>query len=106
MFVQLNNYLGKNDLHEPLQSAYKIFHSTETVLRTVTNDILLSLEKGKNVFLVLLGLSAAFDTVNRTLLLTRLQKSFSIRGTVLLWFNSCLSQRSQFVNISETNSMV
>ena len=40
VFVQLNNYLGKNDLHEPLQSAYKIFHSTETALLTVTNDIM------------------------------------------------------------------
>ena len=64
VFVQLNSYLGENDLHEPLQSAYKIFHSTETALLTVTNDIMLSLDKGKNVFLVLLDLSAAFDTVN------------------------------------------
>ena len=62
VFVQLNSYLGENDLQEPLQSAYKIFHSTETALLTVTNDIMLSLDKGKNVFLVLLDLSAAFDT--------------------------------------------
>ena len=80
VFVQLNSYLGENDLHEPLQSAYKIFHSTETALLTVTNDIMLSLDKGENVFLVLLNLSAAFDTVNHTLLLARLQKSFGIRG--------------------------
>ena len=78
MFVQLNSYLGENDLHEPLQSAYKIFHSTETALLTVTNDIMLSLDKGENVFLVLLDLSAAFDTVNHSLLLARLQKSFGI----------------------------
>ena len=44
------NYLGANDLHEPLQSAYKIFHITETALLTVTNDIMLSLDKGENVF--------------------------------------------------------
>ena len=44
MHVQLNNNLGENDLHEPLQSAYKIFHSTETALLTVTNDIMLSLD--------------------------------------------------------------
>ena len=59
-----------------------------------------------NLFLVLLDLSAAFDTVNHTLLLTRLQKSFGIRGTALQWFNSRLSQRTQFVNINETNSAV
>ena len=106
VFVQLNNYLCENDLHEPLQSAYKIFHSTETALLTVTNDIMLSLDKGENVFLVLLDLSAAFDTVNHTLLLARMQKSFGIRGTVLRWFNSYLSQRTQFVHINETNSTV
>ena len=83
VFVQLNSYLGDNDLHEPLQLAYKIFHSTETALLTVTNCIMLSLDKGENVFLVLLDLSAAFDTVNHSLLLARLQKSFGIRGTVL-----------------------
>ena len=106
MFVQLNSYLGENDLHEPLQSAYKIFHSTETALLTVTNDIMLSLDKGENVFLVLLDLSAAFDTVNHPFLLARLQKSFGIRGTVLQWFDSYLSQRTQFVNINEANSTV
>ena len=93
----MNSYLGENDLHESLQSAYKIFHSTETALLTVTNDIMLSLDKGENVFLVLLDLSAAFDTVNHSLLLVRLQKSFGIRGTVLQWFDSYLSQRTQFV---------
>ena len=46
--VQLNSYLGENYLHEPLQSASKIFHSTETALLTVTNDIMLSLDKGEN----------------------------------------------------------
>ena len=40
VFVQLNSYLGKNALHEPLQSEYKIFHSTETALLTVSNDII------------------------------------------------------------------
>ena len=94
-FVQLNSYLGENDVHEPLQSAYKTFHSTETALLTVTNDIVLSLDKGENVFLVLLDLSAAFDTVSHSLLPARLQKSFRIRGTVLQWFDSYLSQRTQ-----------
>ena len=53
-----------------------------------------------------MDLSAAFDIVNHTLLQARLQKSFGIRGTVLQWFNSYLSQRTQFVNVIETNSTV
>ena len=81
------------------------FHSTEIALLIVTNDML-SLGKGENVFLVLLDLSAAFDTVNHSLLLARLQKSYGIGGTVLQWLNSYFSQRTQSVNINETNSTV
>ena len=106
VFVQSNNYLGENDLHESLQSAYKIFQSTETAILIDTIDIMLSLDKGENVFLAFLDLSAAFDTVNHTLLLARLQKSFGIRGTVLRWFNSYLPDRTQFVNINEVNSTI
>jgi len=72
----------------------------------LTNDILLSLDRGDNVFLLLLDLSAAFDTVNHSLLLSRLENSFGIRGTVLHWFHSYLSSRSQFVEIKDTESSV
>ena len=84
----------------------KIFHSTETALLTITNDIMLSLDMGENVFLVLLDFSTAFDSVNHTLLLARLQKSFGISGTVLQWFNSYISQITQFVHINKANSTV
>ena len=46
VFVQANNYLTVNGLHERSQSAYKAHHSTETALLTITNDMLLSLHGG------------------------------------------------------------
>ena len=58
------------------------------------------------MFLLLLDLSAAFDTVNHSLLLSRLKNSFGITGTVLQWFHSYLSGRSQFVEINDTKSSV
>jgi len=106
VYLQLNKYLNDNCLHEPLQSAYKAFHSTETALVTITDDIMLALDKGENVFLVLLDLSAAFDTVNHARLLTRLQNTFGIQGMALQWFQSYLSNRSQFVSINNKNSSV
>ena len=63
--VRLNRYLEENNLNEPLQSAYKQYHSCETALVRVQNDILLSIDNQQCVVLLLLDLSAAFDTVDR-----------------------------------------
>ena len=106
VFVQLNNYLTVNGLHERFQSAYKAHHSTETALLTIINDILLSLVRGDNVFLLLSDLSVAFDMANHSLLLSCLENSFGITGIVLQWFHSYLSGRSQFVEINDAKSSV
>ena len=102
--VQLNDHLARNDLHVPFQSAYRSCHSTESALMRVHNDIMISLDNGNSVILVLLDLSAAFDTVNHDLLLSRLEKRFGITGTVLNWFKSYLCNRSQFVSINQSHS--
>ena len=48
-------------------------------------------------FLVLLDLSAAFDTVNHEILLRRLETTFGITGTAFQWLSSYLGNRSQRV---------
>ena len=68
---QLQTYLTYNHLHAPMQSAYRPFHSTETALLKVQNDILTGLDKGKEALLVLLDFSAAFDTIDHTQLINR-----------------------------------
>ena len=55
VFVQLNNYLTVSSLHERFQSAYKVHHSTETALLTITNDILLSLDRGEQCVPIVTG---------------------------------------------------
>ena len=59
---QLKTYLSVRNLHNPKQSAYRKGHSTESALLSVGNDVQLNLAKGESTALVLLDLSAAFDT--------------------------------------------
>ena len=69
------------------QSAYKNFHSTETALVRVQNDILCAINNNESVILLLLDLSAAFDMVDHLIMLSRLHDRFLVNGTVLAWFD-------------------
>ena len=96
---QIRSHMTENDLFEDMQSAYRSNHSTETALVKVTNDILQALDQKKMVGLVLLDLSAAFDTVNHSVLLNRLQHRIGLSGKALDWVKSYLSNRSQRVTV-------
>ena len=64
--------MDDNNLYNPLQSAYRPNHSCETALLKVSNDILQALDSGHVVIHVMLDLSAAFDTLEHSLLIKRL----------------------------------
>ena len=86
-----------------LQSAYRPCHSTETVVTKVLSDVLSAIYNGSVAALVLLDLSAAFDTVDHEILLRRLEL-FGIGGCNIRWFKSYLVGRRQFVCISSSSS--
>ena len=92
--VQLIDHLDKNNLHEPFQSAYKKYYSVETALLRVQNDILKAIDSQRCVVLVLLDLSAAFDTVNHKILLERMFSKFGVTGMALKWFEPYLADRN------------
>ena len=96
--------MSHHRLYPVLQSAYRKHHSTETALLRVHNDILMSMNKQHVTPLVLLDQSAAFDTVNRDILLSCLQSRLGVNGTVLSWFESYLSGRSQ--RVYENGSLI
>ncbi|KAL9971605.1 hypothetical protein ACROYT_G017789 [Oculina patagonica] len=81
-------------LYPIAQSAYRENHSTETALLKVKNDILLNMNKQHVTLLVLLDLSAAFDTVDHDILLKALKKR-RLGGRAFEWFRSYLSGRCQ-----------
>ena len=102
--VRLQDHMTTNGLDEPHQSAYKPSHSTETALLKVLNDIYSAVDQHHAVALILLDLSAAFDTVDHETLLLRLSHRFGIHGKCLAWFKSYLSNRSQTVSIQGVTS--
>ena len=103
-FNQIHGHLVRNNLYPVAQSGYRRNHSTETALLKVMNDILLNMNKQHVTILVLLDLSAAFDTVDHSILLNRLSSKLGLNGTALAWFRSCLSGRSQRVSVRGTVS--
>ena len=101
---RLHEHIYNHHLSNDLQSAYKRFHSTETALLKIPNDIVDNMDNGKVTALTLLDLSAAFDTIDHLILLQRLHRHFGISGPALWWFKSYFSDRYQSINISDTLS--
>lgn len=63
-YVRLQTYLDLNEIGEKFQSGFKLWHSTETAILKVLNELLFTVDEGKSAVLLLLGQSAAFDTHN------------------------------------------
>jgi hypothetical protein len=102
---QMTIHMKVNNLHDPLQSSYKEFNSTETAMVKLHNDILTALDQNKAVLIVCIDLSAAFDTVDHVILLNRFRKRLGITGTCLAWFTSYLTNRKQSVVIDGVSSV-
>ena len=101
---QFIDHLKENGLHEIFQSAYKQFHSCETALTRVQSDILTAVDQNGGAILVLLDLSAAFDTIDHDRLVNLLDTGFGVRGSALDWIKSYLSNRKQSVLINGKTS--
>ena len=89
----------------PFQSAYLRYFSTESALLLALDNIYHAIDTGSSTVLVSLDLSAAFDTLEHSVLRNRLQNSFGITGLALAWFQSYLSDRRQFARIDGSKSL-
>ena len=71
----------------------------------VTNDLFTSVVSGSAAVLVTLDLTAAFDTVNHSKLLRRIEDEFGITGSALSWIASYLHNRHQFVKVGSSRAI-
>ena len=104
VLARLNAHASANNLQCNFQHGYKKYHSTETLLLKVVDDILIGFDSNNGTILLLLDLSAAFDTVDINKLLNILEIEFGITGIALKWFHSFLTNRKQRVRINDSLS--
>ncbi len=109
VFNQLSLFLSQYNKLDAKQSGFRSGHSTETALLSVTEALRIAKADSKSSVLILLDLSAAFDTVNHQILLSTLS-SLGITGIPLRWFESYLTGRSFRVawggEVSKTHQLV
>ena len=97
---RMHSFLQNNNMFPKFQSAYRPLHSTETALVRVHNHIVKCISDKNDVILILLDLSSAFDTIDNHLLLERLRDAFGFRGSVLDWFDSYFTGRTQSISVN------
>ena len=104
IYEQIDEHLEVNNLYPNYQSSYRQYHSCETALLKMTDDIQLAIHNKKNVCLLTLDLSAAFDTVDQHILIDKLEKQYNIQDKALKLIKSYFTNRTFSVKINNTIS--
>lgn len=102
--IRIEGHMIKHGLHSNKQFGYKKNHSTEMLLVKIVNDLLIACDRKIPTVLMLLDLSAAFDTVDQIKLLKILHDEIGIQGMALDWFKSYLLNRTQKVKVGDAYS--
>lgn len=103
MHTRVSNFLTRNDIIYPSQYGYRGGHSCEHAILEAQSVLLNSLDKKQVAALILIDFSKAFDMVDHSILICKLEH-YGIRGVVLEWFRSYLTSRSQYVHINDVDS--
>jgi len=99
---QITEHIEGNNLLPSYQIAYRRFHGVKTAMIKIYHDLLDSVDKSNVTLVVMIDLSAAFDTIGIQMALDILQTDFGIQGTPLNWMKSYISQRTMKVTIGSS----
>ena len=99
MYERLYNFLEINEILHPLQFGFRKNHSTPHTLISMTETIKKTIDNGHFGCGIFIDLKKAFDTVNLSVLLKKLDH-YAVRGILLQWFDSYLAKRQQYVSIN------
>ena len=99
VYNQVESYLNDKNLLYDFQSGFRSKFSTDTCLIHLSDYIRFQHDKGNLVGMALLDLQKAFDTVDHSILIMKLQ-CIGLGNDVICWFKSYLSCRQQLVDIS------
>ena len=103
MHSRVSNFLAANNILYSSQYGFRSGHSCEHALLEAQSFLLNTLDKKQIAALLLIDFSKAFDMVDHSKLLCKLEH-YGIRGLVLNWFKSYLTNRSQYVHVNNTDS--
>ena len=103
IYKQLYTYLTTNSLLQPNQFGFQPSHSTQDALLKTMDDWCIALDLGKSIGAVFLDLSKAFDSIDHSLLLRKLQ-SYGVEGNEHKWFSNYLDGRKQRVKLEVSYS--
>ena len=103
MHNRLYQFMEDNNILYHRQFGFRKNNSTINALIEITEKIKESIDKGKFGCGIFIDLRKTFDTVNHKILLLKMEY-YGIRGSALLWFQSYLSKRKQFIFVNGENS--
>ena len=99
VYNQLYKYFKNNNYFYKNQYGFREEHSTELAANELIDRVLEDLDKKRNPIVVFMDLSKAFDTLDHSILLKKLEY-YGVKGTELSWFKNYISNRKQYVEIA------
>jgi hypothetical protein len=102
MYNRLLSFLNKFNILTDEQNGFRNNKSTETACQIFIENIQQALDNNLHVVGIFLDLTKAYDVINHSILLYKLE-SYGVRGIMNSWFKSYLSERMQYVSLTQTN---